>query len=137
MQPHEYDTLIDVWKAAGLHYRPAGRDKKENLLKELNNSYESFILAEYQNKVIGTILVSHDGRKGWINRLAVIPAFRHLGVAAKLVKNAENFLLECGIEIFACLIEDWNDVSMELFQKQGYTKNEDIIYFTKKKNPSS
>ena len=135
MKPDEYEVLINLWDAAGLHYRPNGRDKKENLLSELNNTQESFIFAEYRNGIIGSILVSHDGRKGWINRLVVHPQFRKKGVAAKLIEKAENFLAENKIEIFACLIEDWNQISMDLFQKAGYQRFDDIIYFTKKLHP--
>ena len=135
MKPDEYDILIDLWKAAELHYKPGGRDKRENLLLELNNPQEAFIFAEYQDRVIGMILVTHDGRKGWINRLAVIPEYRDKGVAAKLVETAENFLSEHNIEIFASLIEEWNISSKQLFQKLGYKRSDDIIYFTKKKHP--
>jgi len=135
MKPNEYDVLKNLWDAAGLHYRPNGRDSKESLLKELNNPQEAFIIAEYNNEVIASILVSHDGRKGWINRLAVLPEFKKKGVATKLISYAENLLKENDIMIFACLIEDWNQISMDLFQKAGYQRFDDIIYFTKKLHP--
>ncbi len=134
MKPNEYDSLINLWNESGLQFRPNGRDKKENLLLELKNTQESFIFAIYNDVIIGSILVSHDGRKGWINRLVVLPQYRKFGVAVKLIETAENFLTENNIEIFACLIEDWNQISMKLFQKLGYKRFDDIIYFTKKKH---
>jgi pyridoxine/pyridoxamine 5'-phosphate oxidase len=51
------------------------------------------------------------------------------------VSEVEKRLSERGIEIFAGQIEDWNETSMLLFERLGYTRHDDIIYFTKRKNP--
>jgi len=135
MQPEDYDDLIKLWIESGLPYRPNGRDCREKILTELENSAEAFILAFQENKLAGAILASHDGRKGWINRLVVQPDLRDKGLAKLLIEKAENFLFEQGIEIIGCLIEDWNTQSMHLFSKVGYKRFDDIIYYTKKKHP--
>ena len=85
--------------------------------------------------MVGAILGTHDGRKGWINRLAVAPDQRRLGIAQKLVGAVEQRLIDLGIEIFACQIEDWNETSMTVFDRLGYTRHADIIYFTKRLRP--
>jgi N-acetylglutamate synthase len=135
MKLADYDDLIKLWIDAGLPYRPKGRDCREKMFKELENSNEAFLLAFQKEKLLGSILASHDGRKGWINRLAVHPDFRKLGLAKTLIEKAENFLHKQGIEIIGCLIEDWNEQSMQLFAEVGYKRFDDIIYFTKKKHP--
>ena len=135
MRPDDYDDLIRLWVKAGLSYRPNGRDSREKVTRELDNSFEGFILAFKQEQLIGAILASHDGRKGWINRLVVLPEYRHQGLAKFLIEEAEKFLHDQGIEIIACLIEDWNKQSMQLFSSVGYKRFNDIIYFTKKKHP--
>ena len=83
---------------------------------------------------MGSVFGTHDGRKAWINRLAVDPAFRLKGIAKILVTDAENKFHDMGIDIVACLIEDWNTNSMEAFKKLGYYKHSDITYLTKRKN---
>lgn len=135
MKPEDYDKLIKLWIDAGLPYRPEGRDSREKMLGELENSNEAIILAFQKERLLGAILASHDGRKGWINRLVVHPDLRNRGLAKILIEKAENFLFEQGIEIIACLIEDWNKSSMQLFTNVGYNRFDDIIYFTKKKHP--
>jgi len=85
--------------------------------------------------LIGSIFGTHDGRKGWINRLAVDPAHQRQGIAARLVREVEDRLYERGIGIIACLVEDWNSISLQVFEKLGYTRHQDIIYFTKRKYP--
>ena len=135
MKTSDYDNLIKLWNKADLPYRPKGRDRKNKISKELKKPSTNILLMEYENNIIGSIFATHDSRKGWINRLAIIPKFRNKGCAIKLINEAENILIQQGIEIIACLIENWNQQSMKLFQKTGYKKHTDIIYFTKRLNP--
>ena len=130
----DYDELITLWNEADLPYRPRGRDRKNKISEELKNPATNILLMEYEHNIIGSIFATHDGRKGWINRLVITPEFRNKGLAQKLITGAENMLKQQGIEIIACLIENWNKQSMKLFQKTGYKKHTDIIYFTKRTN---
>ena len=131
----DYDRLISLWQDADLPYKPKGRDRRESIERELNTSGTIFLVAEREGELIGSIFGSHDGRKGWINRLAVAPAQRRQGLGARLVREVEERLHDLGIEIIACLIEDWNTVSMEAFQRMGYKRHDDIVYLSKRKNP--
>ena len=131
----ECDSLIDLWINSSLPTKPEGRDTKENIEKQLQIENNRFFVAEIDGELVGAIIASHNGRKGWINRLAVLPEFREKGIAAALLKRSENYFLSNNINIFACLIEDWNDVSMEYFSNNNYIPHKDIIYYTKKLRP--
>ena len=131
----DYDALCALWKEAGLSYRPNGRDTREKIALQIEGNCSIYLVAEENGRMVGAILGSHDGRKGWLNRLAVAPKYRKRGIAAMLVREVEERLLERGIEIFACQIEDWNETSMTVFDHLGYTRHDDIIYFTKRLRP--
>jgi len=131
----DYDTLIKLWEASGLPYKPLGRDSRENIEKEVKTNNCKFLFAQYKDKYIGSALITHDGRKGWINRVVVLPEYRNKGIAGKLVDAGENWLKEQGIGIFACQIEGYNDESFEAFKKMGYIPFEGIRYLTKRINP--
>lgn len=136
-RPEEYAALIRLWEEAGLEYKPAGRDRRDRIDQELRCKNAIFVVAESGGRMIGSLLGTHDGRKGWINRLAVTPEFRRLGVGRMLVEEVEKRLSEAGIEITACLIEQWNSESMEFFEKLGYEKHRDVFYFTKRRHPDT
>lgn len=104
----DYDAVISLWKRARLSYKPAGRDTRARIARELDGPAAVFLVAEHQGEVVGTVFATHDGRKGWINRLTVAPRWRRRGIAARLVEEAERRLAERDIQIIACLIEDWN-----------------------------
>jgi ribosomal protein S18 acetylase RimI-like enzyme len=130
----DYPSLIRLWKAAGLPFKPEGRDSRAKIESELKRGIAIFLIAEIDNKIIGSVIGTHDGRKGWINRVAVDPEYREKGLAKMLVAEVEKQLDNLGIDIIACLIEDWNDRSMKVFEKLGYIKHEDVFYFSKRKN---
>ena len=131
----DYDILIKLWEAAGLPYKPLGRDSRENIEREVQNNICQFLFAQVGDKYIGSALITHDGRKGWINRVVVLPEHRNKGIARKLVEAGEQWLTEQGIGIFACLIEDYNDESFDAFKKMGYIPFEGMRYLTKRMNP--
>ena len=131
----DYDALCALWEEAGLPFRPNGRDQRERIAREIEGPCSVFLIAEDEGELVGAILGTHDGRKGWINRLAVSPRHRRQGIASELVAAVEERLSARGIEIFAGQIEDWNESSMIFFERLGYTQHDDIIYYTKRKNP--
>lgn len=131
----DYQGVISLWELTEISCKPQGRDSKEKILKEMSNPGTLFLVVEKDADIIGTVLATHDGRKGWINRLAVAPPYQHQGIASRLLKEAESHLERCGMEIITCLIEDYNQRSMDFFQKKGYVKHRDIIYFSKRKYP--
>ena len=130
----DYEDVIKLWEEAGLPFKPKGRDSKEKMANETARPTAVFLVAVMNGKIIGTSFGTHDGRKGWINRVAVKKEFHKKGIARLLINETEKQLFQKGIEIIACLIEDWNDTSMSAFKKMGYVKHEDIIYFSKRKS---
>jgi ribosomal protein S18 acetylase RimI-like enzyme len=131
----DYSLLINLWERSGLPYKPKGRDSLESIEKEVELDSNQFLFAILNGKAVGSILVTHDGRKGWINRVAVLPEFRKRGIAKKLIDAAEEWLDSKGIGIYACQIEDYNNESFEVFRKMGYIPFEGIHYLTKRKFP--
>jgi len=129
-----YDSIIEVWKRSGLPIKKFGRDSKEDIQKQMKDDHLLFLGAFEDNRLIGVAIVNHEGRKGWINRLAVLPEFQRRGVASKLVGYGENWLTEKGIKIYATLIEDYNDSSKSLFKKLGYKFHDDIFYYSKRES---
>jgi GNAT superfamily N-acetyltransferase len=117
----DYDAVIALWK-------------KGNIKLQLQQSTSLYFLAESRGEIVGVVFGTHDGRKGWINRLVVTPAYQKKGIAKQLVHEVETRLEAFGIHIVASLIEDWNVTSMEVFDHLGYTKHTDIFYFSKRKN---
>jgi len=123
--------VIALWQRAGLPFEPEGRDSFHAIAQQLQTAGHLMFVAEAHGQVVGTAFGSHDGRKGWINRLAVDPRHRRQGLAQQLIAKAEEALARDGIIIVAALVEAPNEPSLKLFRKLGYEERRDIIYFRK------
>ncbi len=129
----DYPRWMEVWQRAGLHsVRPHGRDSREAFRRQLASGTHTMIGLEVDGTLAGVVLATHDGRKGWINRLAVLPDHQHRGYAARLVAEAERVLNEQGITVIAALIEPGNDASLALFRKLGYLEATGMHYVSKR-----
>ena len=128
----DYDSVRDLWIASGLPIKPGGRDSRERFAAQLAEDRQTVIGLRGGERLIGVIVATHDGRKGWINRLAIHPDFRRQGLGQRLIAVAEQALRDQGMQVIAALIEDWNGSSLALFQKIGYTTHSDIHYLTKR-----
>ena len=128
----EIPEMIEVWKASGLPYKPRGRDSLKNLKAQRNHDPELFLGAFLGTKLVSVVLASDDGRRAWINRLAVIPEARGLGAALALVRRAENIMRSRGRRLFCVQIEEGNDESIRFFQHAGYRLEHEIHYYTKR-----
>ncbi|MDI6847059.1 MAG: GNAT family N-acetyltransferase [Candidatus Bathyarchaeia archaeon] len=128
----DYEEMVRLWSKAKLPFKPKGRDSKKAIAAQMKTNPEFFLGAFEDNRLVGTVIISCDLRKGWINRLAVDPDYRHRGVAKALIAESEKILRKYGIRIFCVLIEDYNTVSKKLFKECNYIEHSDITYFSKR-----
>jgi ribosomal protein S18 acetylase RimI-like enzyme len=131
----DYDAVREVWRAAGLAVRPTGRDARVPFLRQLRQFPTTYLAAELDGRIVGAVLGTHDGRKGWINRLAVRPDCRRRGIARKLLAACEAELQRLGIEIVAALVEADNADSAAMFRAAGYRDDVAVAYFRKLARP--
>ena len=127
----DYEQMVAVWSACGMRISLAGRESKEAFQRQLQQFPDSYLVAIHGSQVVGVVLGSHDHRKGWINRLAVLPAYRRRGFASALVLACEAAIRSLGIKIVAALVEPGNTSSAALFEKLGYLEDVPVRYFRK------
>ncbi len=127
----DYNALVELWTASGSGFQVKGRESADAMTRHLEQFPDLSFVAIANDKFVGAVLGTHDGRKGWINRLAVRPEFRRQGVAAALVEACDSAIRSAGIEIVASLVEADNEASTALFRKLGYSDAIEVRYFRK------
>ncbi len=130
----DYDNLLSLWQRAGLHsLKLQGRDSREALARQLASGVLTILGMEVEERLVAAVLVSHDSRKGWINRLAVDPDYRRRGCGTRLVEAAEALFREQGIPVTAALVMSDNAASLALFRKAGYSEVDSGIHYLTKR----
>lgn len=133
--PEDYEQIVEVWAAAGLSVRLHGRENREAFLYQLERFPDLFLVATDDDRIVGAILGSHDHRKGWINRLAVLPEYRRRGLGLALAEACDDAIRSQGIEIVAALIEPENKASCDMVEKLGYRADIEVRYYRKLSRP--
>ncbi len=136
LTPDDIPALLELWRLAGLPHEPRGRDSPESLLREMELNSDGFLGAFHGKTLVGALIASYDGRRGWINRLAVRPEYRRRGIAKALIREAESMLVGKGARVVSALVYSRNEPSLALFSSLGYEVRVDILYLRKKVNPS-
>jgi ribosomal protein S18 acetylase RimI-like enzyme len=133
----DYDAVVVVWTASGLRVSPAGRESRENFIRQLQRFPDLYLVAEAAGRIVGVCLGSHDARKGWINRLAVLPECRRRGVASALVQACDQAIRRQDIEIVCALVEAQNAESCALFESLGFASDVPVRYYRKRSRPDA
>lgn len=130
----DYQEIISLWKRAGLPFKPDGRDSETELTRSMEQDPDLFIGAYDDGELVGVIVGSDDGRRGWLNRLAVDPAYRLSGLARSLVQQCEDNLRSRGRTIICAHIEAGNLGSLAFARELGYVIHDDIVYVSKRES---
>jgi N-acetylglutamate synthase len=133
--PEDHADLLRLWRESGLTtIRPEGRDAPEAFAGQIAGGLLFPLGLIQDGRLIGAVLATHDGRKGWINRLAIAPSFRRRGYARLLVASAEETLRRRGLQVMAALVESDNRASFELFRDLGYVEIDPGIHYLSKRD---
>ncbi|MCD7967638.1 MAG: GNAT family N-acetyltransferase, partial [Clostridiaceae bacterium] len=81
--------------------------------------------------LIGDIMDCNDFRRGFIYHTAVLPSYRHQGIATQLVDTAMTALENIGITKVALVVFDRNENGNSFWEAQGFTSRTDLVYRNK------
>jgi ribosomal protein S18 acetylase RimI-like enzyme len=125
----DYSIVRDLWKAAGLILRPG--DELEDVKLKLRRDPDLFLVAEQNDRIVGSVIGGWDGRRGWIYHLAVVPEHQRKGVGLGLVREVENRLLAKGAKKVNAQVYRWNEKASEFFKAIGYEAQPDLMMIGK------
>jgi len=128
----DYYEMIALWLQCGFKKHPDGRDSRDDIARQIDHHGTRFWGMFDGDKMIGSIIADSNGRKGWINRLAVHPDYRGRGLAVQLIAKCERFFEGLGLSVFSALIERSNESSFGAFRKAGFSRAENITYWSKR-----
>ena len=133
----DYDQLLALWNSTEQSRRALNPvdDSREGIERYLKRNPDTCFAALSDGKIIGVILTGHDGRRAIIHHMCVHPDHRRMGIAGRLVKEAEQALKKEGIQkIFGLVFKD-NDTANAFWESQGYSLRTNLNYRNKSLNP--
>ncbi len=121
----DYPAVRDLWRGAGLTIGPS--DRPRELERTRRRDPELFLVAEWDGELVGAVLGRFDGRRGWINHLAVRETARHLGIGARLMAEVERRLARKGCAKVNLHVFPENDRVCGFYERIGYGRRQFIF----------
>jgi ribosomal protein S18 acetylase RimI-like enzyme len=124
--PADYDEVMALWSSSeGLTLREAdSRDAIERYLAR--NPCLSFV-ARDEGQVVGAVLTGTDGRRGYLQHLAVAPSHRGQGLGRALAERAVEALRALGIAKCHLTVRQENAQARAFWAHVGWSERADII----------
>ena len=90
----DYEQVTALWRAAGLSLSLS--DDVSGIEHKMKRDPELFIVAESAGRISGAVMGCYDGRRGWVNHLAVAPDQQRNGLGTMLMAELEARFLAIG-----------------------------------------
>lgn len=127
---NHYEAAIALWQVTpgvGLSSADEPAAIQAYLARNPNTSF----VALEQDRLVGTILCGHDGRRGFIHHLAVDQAYRRQGIATQLVAQGLAALQRVGIQKCHLFIFGDNQTGVAFWQNNGWELRQDVRIMSK------
>ena len=138
MDISDYDRVIALWQQCdGVSLRDA--DSLEGIGRYLERNPGLSFVAESDDEIIGTIMAGHDGKRGYIQHLAVNDSLRQQGIGSRLVEVCLQALKDEGIVKSHVHVLHNNELGREFWLRRDWFRREEIVMysFINSDNPNS
>lgn len=121
--------VVALWESCGL-LRPWNDPDKDIRRKQAVQGH-LFLVAELDDRIVGSAMAGYDGHRGWVNYLATHPAHQHQGIATMMMEAVENGLAEMGCPKINIQIRADNVQAARFYESIGFT-GDDMISMGKR-----
>ncbi|NOI27470.1 GNAT family N-acetyltransferase [Vibrio coralliilyticus] len=129
MTIEDYEAVIRLWlQTEGMSVRDA--DSRENIALYLDRNPDLSFVAISEGHIIGAVLVGTDGRRGYLQHLAVLPQFRGQRIGYQLISQSINALANIGIPKTHLFVYDDNLNAQKFYEKLGWFPRDNIRMYS-------
>ena len=118
--------VIALWQRCGLT-RP-WNDPASDIALARKGENAAMLAGRDDSGIVASVLVGHDGHRGWVYYVAVDPDCRHKGYGRVIMDAAEHWLRLRGIEKLQLMVRPDNSQVQAFYRSLGYLEQERIIY---------
>ncbi len=125
----DYPELMALWKSAGwIDVRQT--DTPEALAKFLDRNPSCNFAAYAGARLVGAVLAGHDGWRGYLYHMAVVPDYRGRGIGRQLVLAATESIRQEGIPKVHCLVKCENQGAQRFWAACGFKLREELMDYS-------
>ena len=118
--------VVALWQGCGLT-RP-WNDPQADIALARRRPNSTVLVGRDADAIVATVMVGHDGHRGWVYYVAVDPLRRAQGLGRGIMNAAEEWLRQAGIAKLQLLVRRSNAKAGAFYQSLGYAEAETIVF---------
>lgn len=125
----DYDDVLSLVRATpGGAIR--GADSREATERYLVRNPELSFVAKCATRIVGCVMCGHDGRRGYLQHLAVDPAYQRRDIGTALVERCLMELKRLRIDKTHIDVFIANAPAHEYWTSRGWKRRDDIVRYS-------
>ena len=118
-EPQDEQAVVALWRARDLvaSYNDPAADFR---FARSGTCSDVLVAVADDGRIAGSIMVGHDGHRGWVYYVASAPHAQGSGVGCRMVETAEAWLRERGVVKLQLLVRETNTKVVSFYEHLGF-----------------
>ena len=129
MKENDYNEVRAMWQVTSKRALSKS-DGREEICRYLKRNEGLSVVAQEDGKIIGAVLAGHDGRRGFLHHMAVLPGYRRHGVARQMAQEALEGLKREGIDKTHIFVFSDNQAGQAFWSSMGFLRRGDVNVYS-------
>ncbi len=129
MTTDDYDEVYAMWQITSRRALSAA-DERAQIERYIRRNEGMSQVAVVDGRIVGTVLAGHDGRRGFIHHMAVLPEYRRRRIGHALAEKAIEKITAEGIDKTHIFCYQNNETGQEFWKDFGFAKRDDVFVFS-------
>jgi ribosomal protein S18 acetylase RimI-like enzyme len=118
-RPDDEARIVELWRDCGLV--ASYNDPAKDFRFALGSAASDVLVGEGEGgQVVASVMVGHDGHRGWLYYVAADPTAQGQGVGRQIVKAGEAWLRERGVVKVQLLVRETNTKVVSFYEHLGF-----------------
>jgi ribosomal protein S18 acetylase RimI-like enzyme len=118
--------VIALWERCGLT-RP-WNDPATDIALARRDQNATVLVGRVAGEIVGSVMVGHDGHRGWVYYVAVDPQHRKKGLGRAIMTAAEDWLRARSIVKVQLMVRPDNIQVQAFYETLDYDEQERVVY---------
>jgi len=123
--PQEAAEAIALWQACELTV--PWNDPQSDYDRALETPTSAVLGGFIDDALIATVMLGHDGHRGWVYYLAVAPDQQRQGYGKTLMSACENWMRARGVRKLQLMVRAANSRVIGFYERLGYKDAEVVV----------